>query len=635
MMEEIGRPLEAISLYNQFIAVAKDDRALAAAAQYQIGVLYHILKRTDQSQRAFKTVISQYPDQPEWVRKAQARIIKTASGKTANETRIKREGPSADGRMLATFTAPSKSWFTSPAFDSARRRFYTVVCRITGLQNEPERKGLGREVRGQSYEPGTLIVIDSDKNSVIKRIPLTVFIGNVVFNPANSKIYGAAVAYGLVRIIDADTFNQSSIRLPGYPSGIAVNPSTNRIYVTCEVDGGNDKLAVIDGATNAVATLIDLKGSSGGPVVNPVTNRIYVPLDKSRTRVFNGADNTALADLPGVQVFAVDTIHDRLYAMAGEDGRYNALQALDANTHSNLATFHIPKIMAAAVNPESSRLYVTAGGSYQLVVIDTATNTEFGRLMGFDNPDRLAVDQKTGRVYIRHRIDTDTGALAVMAKEAAEADQEEFFDQFDRETLDAEWAVLDSIGSYSLKENPGHLRLRVAPPSGSSRSLLLARKFRGDHWTFETKVSYFTGTSGGGRAFKLYISFGQVPLAHDLIPDILIAIGRYRDSWNDCCPGETSWFVREKDKGGAHIILPLNEADTYLWRIKREGRTLTIERSDDGINFSAVGSHTFGPRIDRAIQYLGISFETHANKDAYADYDYVRLSKTMPRPSNY
>jgi len=39
-------------------------------------------------------------------------------------------------------------------------------------------------------------------------------------------------------------------------------------------------------------------------------------------------------------------------------------------------------------------------------------------------------------------------------------------------------------------------------------------------------------------------------------------------------------------------------AEAYFWRIKRNGRTITIERSDDGINFVLVSAHTLGSQID-------------------------------------
>jgi hypothetical protein len=73
--------------------------------------------------------------------------------------------------------------------------------------------------------------------------------------------------------------------------------------------------------------------------------------------------------------------------------------------------------------------------------------------------------------------------------------------------------------------------------------------------------------------------------------------------------------------------VPPNATDAYVWRMKRTGRRITVERSDDGINFTVIGAHTFGPQIDGLIQYVGLTYGNWQNTDAYADYDYIRLSK--------
>ena len=73
--------------------------------------------------------------------------------------------------------------------------------------------------------------------------------------------------------------------------------------------------------------------------------------------------------------------------------------------------------------------------------------------------------------------------------------------------------------------------------------------------------------------------------------------------------------------------VPPNSADAYVWRIKRNGRTVTVERSDDGIDFVVIGTHTFGPQIDGLVQYVGLTYGNWQNNNAYADYDYVKLTK--------
>src|SRR5882672_12972690 len=67
MMQEIGNSQEAIKLYDQVIALAKDDCALASEAQFLVGQLYERLGHESEALRAFKAVKS-CPSQTKWVR---------------------------------------------------------------------------------------------------------------------------------------------------------------------------------------------------------------------------------------------------------------------------------------------------------------------------------------------------------------------------------------------------------------------------------------------------------------------------------------------------------------------------------------------------------------------------------------
>ena len=61
---------------------------------------------------------------------------------------------------------------------------------------------------------------------------------------------------------------------------MAVNPSTNRIYVA---NAGSDSVSVIDGASNTVAATVAVGSNPLGVAVNPNTNRIYVANSRDDT----------------------------------------------------------------------------------------------------------------------------------------------------------------------------------------------------------------------------------------------------------------------------------------------------------------------------------------------------------------
>src|SRR4051794_10810937 len=67
----------------------------------------------------------------------------------------------------------------------------------------------------------------------------------------------------------------STVAVGTTPEGVAVNATTNRVFVA---NTGGNNVSVIDGTANAVVATISLVAGSGpnGVAVNPTTNRVYV-----------------------------------------------------------------------------------------------------------------------------------------------------------------------------------------------------------------------------------------------------------------------------------------------------------------------------------------------------------------------
>ena len=64
----------------------------------------------------------------------------------------------------------------------------------------------------------------------------------------------------------------SSIGVGLDPLGVAVNPTTNRVYVA---NGNSNTVSVIDGATNTLVATVPVQSAPETLAVNPSTNRIY------------------------------------------------------------------------------------------------------------------------------------------------------------------------------------------------------------------------------------------------------------------------------------------------------------------------------------------------------------------------
>jgi YVTN family beta-propeller protein len=169
----------------------------------------------------------------------------------------------------------------------------------------------------------------------------------------------------------------ATVHVGTLPTGIAVNPATNRIYVANTNDG---TVSVINGATNAVVATITVGSSPFGVAVNPVTNGIYVSwynFDGSLV-VINGATNQVITDIPlqhNSLYLAVNTVTNRIY-VANQSG--NAVG--NSNDDGSLS------------------------------VVDGATNTVLANVTVGAFLEGVAVDEQTQRVYINNLI---TGLVSV------------------------------------------------------------------------------------------------------------------------------------------------------------------------------------------------------------------------------
>jgi tetratricopeptide (TPR) repeat protein len=133
-----GNLEQAIAIYKKVIAGAGAGRALAARAQYYIGLCYEKLGATE-AEKAFRKVIDQYPEQKESVSAANERLAvltksqfaSQSTGIVLRQVSIPEGQPSPDGKSMA-YTISHDSyengdpirtelWYM-PTFDSKQAR---------------------------------------------------------------------------------------------------------------------------------------------------------------------------------------------------------------------------------------------------------------------------------------------------------------------------------------------------------------------------------------------------------------------------------------------------------------------------------------------------------------------------------
>jgi len=114
-------------------------------------------------------------------------------------------------------------------------------------------------------------VIDGATNGTTT-VPTGVSPDAVAVDPVTNKVYVTNYGSHSVTVIDGASNATTTVSAGSNPCAAAVSPVTNKVYVA---NRGSDSVTVIDGATNS-AIPVAAGTSPSAVAVNPVTNRVYV-----------------------------------------------------------------------------------------------------------------------------------------------------------------------------------------------------------------------------------------------------------------------------------------------------------------------------------------------------------------------
>jgi YVTN family beta-propeller protein len=194
------------------------------------------------------------------------------------------------------------------------------------------------------------------------------------------------------------------------PHVVAVNPATNRIYVT----NNDNTVTVIDGATESYLGTATV-GSNDSTfkhvlVVNSVTNKTYVTNGGDNTvsvihGIIDGANKpprTVNTVATGKHPFAVavNTVTNRIYVTNND----NTVTIIDGATDSIINTLAVGSDntsfkQALVVNQVTNKIYVINGNNNTVTVIDGATNTTSTLTTGI-TPRAIARNERTNKIYV-------------------------------------------------------------------------------------------------------------------------------------------------------------------------------------------------------------------------------------------
>lgn len=269
--------------------------------------------------------------------------------------------------------------------------------------------------------------------TVVATVPVGSNPWRVAVNSSTNKIYvtnwldgSCAGTASTLRVINGADHTIEAV-IPGacHPWGLAVNEATNQIYVANFIN-----VRVIDGFTNTVTASFNGGSNENSAAVNPVTGGIYVGTNNAlfpRVNVFNGINNTLVASVAvdGMPlVLAVNDVTNRIYVTkqygcVSRIGSYclqfqtsATVSVIDGTTSSEIATVPIATgLRGIAVNPTTNRTYVANPSTNSVAVIDGATNSAVASFPVKTPAEAVAVNPTTNHVYVTHPYSNKVSAI--------------------------------------------------------------------------------------------------------------------------------------------------------------------------------------------------------------------------------
>lgn len=261
----------------------------------------------------------------------------------------------------------------------------------------------------------SIAVIDGLTDTIISELPIDFEVKVLKVNPATDQLFVSASDIWDTRILDASsgslvhTLDDEML----YPSEIAINSVTNRIYLAdwTVVQGEYDKVRILDGNTFEEVGVIDVPGSDENRFiqrvyveVNPLSNLLYILwsgnngtlhvvdgdtfeiltikpyfnreiyLNLETNYLYVGEsvlDGNSLVEVYSEfqrRVMAIDSIHNLVYS-----GQNDVLYVIDGNSQEVKYSVNLNnwiEYSPAAINSDTGKFYLTNEKKKQLYVFE-------------------------------------------------------------------------------------------------------------------------------------------------------------------------------------------------------------------------------------------------------------------------
>lgn len=249
----------------------------------------------------------------------------------------------------------------------------------------------------------------------------------VAVNPNTDRIYVTNQESDSVSIIDGKTQRvvTKDIHVGTFPHVVATNPITNKIYVTNwgTIDTNSSIVSVLDGRTNEIIADIPTGNSPHSVVVNPNTNRAYVTNEDDNT--VSVIDGNTYKVLKSIRVgnspadIVINEATNMIYVANQDDDAVSVINGSKDHGTVIAAIASGSQPHGDAFNPHTNKLYVSNVGSNTITVINATTNKIIDSITigdpnladDFDFASHIAVNPNDNLVYVTSQ---DANAITVI-----------------------------------------------------------------------------------------------------------------------------------------------------------------------------------------------------------------------------
>ncbi len=225
---------------------------------------------------------------------------------------------------------------------------------------------------------------------------------------AAKKVYISNAGNNTVSVIDTSK-NEivNTFRTGVWPSGMAIDPSSNRLYVVSSSDA-DSTITVIDLASNSEVGKIKVGTGPMSIAVDSASQTAYVANTEHMVDGKNLSHTISIVDLKtnketgqvdvGVGPFDIKIVKDKIFTSNSGEAQIAAVSIKDRKLIKKAAVIDTP--LGMAVSPDMKKIYVAIHGKGSVMVFDTGDVRELSTIKVGKAAWYIGIDEAKNKAYV-------------------------------------------------------------------------------------------------------------------------------------------------------------------------------------------------------------------------------------------